>query len=270
MKTAGVLLDASTFSSSPCSPPKYALPLVDRRRARHAASRFRARPNYIAVGARLRNGRLRYQTDDHGDRIMDFSHAGYMGGGVALPDVPVKATVNPPAARTTPPRFRRRSTKSPSCRWTDGFRGAVLLAPGHVHVRESITISASGVVLRGSGSGEDGTTIKMVGRAPRRDHHRRRQTADAAERRAAERRDRNRRSAASASAEFIAAQTTIADAYVPAGTDDVHRRRRQRLRRRRRDRHPPADDRRVGQVHAMDTLKRDGTRRRGSAARAAA
>ena len=34
------------------------------------------------------DGKLVYKTTPAGDRIMDFSYAGYMGGGVALPDVP--------------------------------------------------------------------------------------------------------------------------------------------------------------------------------------
>jgi hypothetical protein len=37
------------------------------------------------------DGKLAYKTTPAGDRILDFSHAGYMGGGVALPDVTVKA-----------------------------------------------------------------------------------------------------------------------------------------------------------------------------------
>src|SRR6186997_2641713 len=39
------------------------------------------------------DGKLAYKTTPAGDRIMDFSYAGYRGGGVALPDVPVKRTV---------------------------------------------------------------------------------------------------------------------------------------------------------------------------------
>ncbi len=34
---------------------------------------------------------LHYATTAKGDRICDFSYAGYRGGGVALPDVPEKA-----------------------------------------------------------------------------------------------------------------------------------------------------------------------------------
>src|SRR6516225_1500692 len=41
------------------------------------------------------DGKLVYKTTSRGDRIMDFSSAGYMGGGVALPYVAVKRTVKP-------------------------------------------------------------------------------------------------------------------------------------------------------------------------------
>jgi hypothetical protein len=38
-------------------------------------------------------GKLIYKMLENGDKIMDFSHAGYMGGGVSIPNVPVKITV---------------------------------------------------------------------------------------------------------------------------------------------------------------------------------
>ena len=47
---------------------------------------------WVAAGS---NGKLEYKTTPKGDRIMDFSHAGYMGGGVALPSLPVKKEVAP-------------------------------------------------------------------------------------------------------------------------------------------------------------------------------
>ena len=45
----------------------------------------------------------------------------------------------------------------------DGFRGAVLLERGAYDVGGQIKIAASGVVLRGSGSGEDGTVLRVTG-----------------------------------------------------------------------------------------------------------
>src|SRR5581483_5660698 len=41
------------------------------------------------------SGDLVYKNLPKGDRIIDFSSAGYMGGGVALPSLPVKSTVKP-------------------------------------------------------------------------------------------------------------------------------------------------------------------------------
>ena len=41
------------------------------------------------------NGKLVYKTTKKGDRIIDFSHAGYKGGGITLPYVPAKITVHP-------------------------------------------------------------------------------------------------------------------------------------------------------------------------------
>ena len=41
------------------------------------------------------DGKLAYKTTPTGDRIMDFSYAGYKGGGVALPNVSVKKSVKP-------------------------------------------------------------------------------------------------------------------------------------------------------------------------------
>ena len=41
------------------------------------------------------SGKLVYKATKKGDRIIDFSHAGYKGGGVTLPYVPAKLTVHP-------------------------------------------------------------------------------------------------------------------------------------------------------------------------------
>ena len=41
------------------------------------------------------SGKLVYEKDDRGSHIPDYSVAGYMGGGVPIPDVPVVKTVKP-------------------------------------------------------------------------------------------------------------------------------------------------------------------------------
>jgi hypothetical protein len=45
----------------------------------------------------------------NGDRIMDFSSAGYMGGGVGLPDLPVLQNVSPSGGDDTIARIQQHS-----------------------------------------------------------------------------------------------------------------------------------------------------------------
>src|SRR5512147_1427342 len=83
------------------------------------------------------DGKLVYRTTPAGDRIMDFSHAGYMGGGVALPQVSVKITVRPVEGDNTTviqEAIDKVSVMSPE----GDFRGAVLLAPGAYTCSETI------------------------------------------------------------------------------------------------------------------------------------
>src|SRR5207237_264784 len=46
------------------------------------------------------DGRLVYTPDVRGNVVPDYSYAGYGGGGVALPDAPVKVTLRPEANPT--------------------------------------------------------------------------------------------------------------------------------------------------------------------------
>lgn len=108
------------------------------------------------------DGKLTYKTLPAGDHIMDFSYAGYMGGGVKIPAVPVKKTVSPSGGDDSM-SIQNAINEVSQVDLRDGFRGAVLLAPGFFICRKTLAIDASGVVLRGSGSGANGTTIKMAG-----------------------------------------------------------------------------------------------------------
>lgn len=107
--------------------------------------------------------RLVYDRDALGDRFPDFSYCGYEAADEAIPDVPVQAVVKPTDGDDGP-RIQAaidRVSKLPVA--ADGFRGAVLLARGEFQVAGHIRISESGVVLRGSGAGPDGTAIKATG-----------------------------------------------------------------------------------------------------------
>ena len=112
---------------------------------------------------RWEQGRLVYQPEPTGDRIPDFSHAGYMGGDADIPMV--RAVIFVPA-RPGDATMRIQSAidhVSKQIPDTNGFRGAVLLGPGRHDVAGSLKMSASGVVLRGSGIGEKGTILRGTG-----------------------------------------------------------------------------------------------------------
>ncbi len=110
------------------------------------------------------DGRLAYTKDHAGNRIPDFSSAGYMGGGVPIPeDVPVMVTLEPEAGDDTERIQAAIDTVAVIPEDQDGFRGAVLLKRGAYEVEGSLRISSSGIVLRGEGRGEDGTVIHATG-----------------------------------------------------------------------------------------------------------
>ena len=116
-------------------------------------------PAWVSVDAA---GKLVYRTLPRGDCIVDFSYAGYMGGGVTLPKVPVARTVAPSGGDDTA-AIQRAIDEVSAMALKDGFRGAVLLAPGTFQCSGPLNIAACGVVLRGSGTGAGGTTLKMTG-----------------------------------------------------------------------------------------------------------
>lgn len=106
--------------------------------------------------------RLTYKTLKRGDHIMDFSHAGYRGGGVAIPSPAVRIIVRPVSGDNTA-AIQQAIDKVSAMPLADGFRGAVLLAPGTYDCSGTLRLSASGVVLRGSGEGA--TVLRMTGRS---------------------------------------------------------------------------------------------------------
>jgi Family of unknown function (DUF6298) len=109
------------------------------------------------------SGKLTYEIDPSGDRVPDFSHAGYGGGGVPLPEVPARVLVKPSAGDAgarIQAAIQQVAALPPD---TAGLRGAVLLAPGRYEIAGQLKITASGVVLRGSGNGEDGTILVATG-----------------------------------------------------------------------------------------------------------
>jgi hypothetical protein len=150
---------------------------------------------WVHLGA---NGKLDYAQSPRGDRIPDFSSAGFLGGGVALPNVPAKRTVSPSGPDGTA-AIQKAIDEVSALPLSGNFRGAVELAPGTFHCSQTISIAASGVVLRGAGMGENGTTILMTG-SPH--------LAISI--------------AGSLQQTGVGVDSTIVDPYVPAGASTIH------------------------------------------------
>jgi hypothetical protein len=109
------------------------------------------------------DGKLVYVPDEQGNTIHDCSHAGFGGGGVAIPTIPVRETVWPVPGDNTAnlqTAIDKVSGLAPDRR---GFRGAVLIRAGYYRMATSLRIQASGVVLRGEGMGDTGTILIGTG-----------------------------------------------------------------------------------------------------------
>lgn len=113
------------------------------------------------------DGKLAYTAGAAGDRVIDFSSAGYGGGGEAIPNVPAKIVVTPDGKHDRERIQAALDLVAAMPRGADGFRGAVLLKPGRWLIDTHIELRASGVVLRGSGDGEDGTVLVADGTSRR-------------------------------------------------------------------------------------------------------
>ncbi len=110
-----------------------------------------------------KDGTLVYEVDQRGDRVPDFSHAGYGGGGVALPLAPARVVVAPvdgDDGERIQIALDAVSALEPD---GAGIRGAVQLMTGHYEIAGQLRIAASGVILRGAGAGQGGTVLVATG-----------------------------------------------------------------------------------------------------------
>ncbi|MBN1362748.1 MAG: hypothetical protein JW993_19270 [Sedimentisphaerales bacterium] len=112
-----------------------------------------------------RDGRLVYGTDERGNRIPDFSYCGYMAAEKPIPDVPIRIVVPATEGDATGRIQRALDYVASLPADADGIKGAVLLEQGAYRVSGSLQITASGVVLRGSGMGPDGTVLLGAGQS---------------------------------------------------------------------------------------------------------
>ena len=106
-------------------------------------------------------GKLVYTPDTQGNRIPDFSYCGYKASEQPIPDVAVKVVVPVTKGDATLRIQSALDYVSSLPADANGFRGAVLLQKGTYEVFGQLRITASGVVLRGSGI--NATTIIGAG-----------------------------------------------------------------------------------------------------------
>ncbi len=92
--------------------------------------------------------------------IPDFSHAGYMGGGVAIPYVESAYYLHPVEGDNTSHIQGHIDQLAEAIDRGEMDRGAIVLAAGTFEVWDTIHISHSGIVLRGEG---ESTIIKAMG-----------------------------------------------------------------------------------------------------------
>lgn len=110
------------------------------------------------------NGILEYPADYDGNRIADFSYAGYHNGNRSIPDVQPVITISPVVGDNTSHIQSAINSVSNLEPDANGIRGAVLLGPGTYDLHGSLFIIRGGVVLKGSGDGSDpeNSTILMA------------------------------------------------------------------------------------------------------------
>ncbi len=124
--------------------------------------------NFCEIARPGKDGKLVYKADLKGNIIPDFSCAGYMNGGVAIPDIKAKIALSPAKGTDDTARIQDaidKMSKKPLDK--NGFRGAVLLKKGTYKVAGTLLINKSGIVLRGDGQGKDGTVIIATGKKKR-------------------------------------------------------------------------------------------------------
>ncbi len=115
------------------------------------------------------NNKLVYVHDGEGNRIPDFSYAGYKNSEQPIPDVPVVKTIAPIVGDNTQHIQDALFEIGLMPADNNGIRGALLLEAGEYEIQGTIHLAFSGVVLRGVGDGADpdsNTVLKATGDSP--------------------------------------------------------------------------------------------------------
>lgn len=101
--------------------------------------------------------------NEQGDKLSDFSHAGFYAGAVELPateNLPVAVTVSPSADASGDDRIRLQNIINETAAAADPSKMTVIkLEPGRYNISAPGITLKSGIVLSGAGQGPNGTVL---------------------------------------------------------------------------------------------------------------
>lgn len=112
----------------------------------------------------FKDGVLSYTLDNLGNRIPDFSYCGYKASEEPIPNVNTKIFVAWQDGDVTELLQNAIDYVTSLPLDKDGFRGAILLDKGSFKIEGQLKIRQSGIVLRGSGVGKNGTNLIAAGK----------------------------------------------------------------------------------------------------------
>ncbi|MEM1124613.1 MAG: peptidoglycan-binding protein, partial [Bacteroidota bacterium] len=114
-------------------------------------------------------GCMEYVSDEEGNRISDFSHAGYQSGEIPIPEVPTVATLDPIEGDNTANIQAAIDAVGAMPPNENGFKGALQLNAGVYEIHGQLFVNQDGIILRGAGDGEkadENTILKGIGDTP--------------------------------------------------------------------------------------------------------
>lgn len=105
------------------------------------------------------NGNLIYTPDSRGNVVPDFSAVGFRNGEFPIFPIGVVLTVNPVAGDNLANVQNAINLVAAMPLDSSGYRGTILFTAGIYNLSDTVTISASGIVLRGEGFDGSGTNF---------------------------------------------------------------------------------------------------------------
>lgn len=115
------------------------------------------------IPLQYQEGSMVYHADSLGNKIPDYSYSGYKASNEPIPFVEAKLVLQPTGGDDTENLQNAINYLSTFPLNEQGFRGAILLEAGEYQMMGRLTIRKSGIVIRGAGVGEKGTTIIAAG-----------------------------------------------------------------------------------------------------------